>query len=417
MTVEAVNAPAAEIIPDRIFVGNLPYEVTEHDVRNLTPEFDVVSVEIPRKNFFNREMGDFVVQSKGYGFITYTNADDARIAIDSIVGKSIAGREIYAKYALPQNKTKLKDRVNQHHNNGANTRNHHHNNGNSSNNQLQYGKFNPQQFTMMPINPYNTNNTNDNNRGVYYPSNAQPFYPIPQNSGTPVDDDSITLTDSSPSGETTFQPVQFTTPNLKDVQPFFPQMMPPPGVVHLHPYMIGGPPPMANGLQPQYMFVNPYLSKRDDKQRRLANGIPSKSTVFVGNLDRNVTVDILKEFLIETEPIWVKVPRQSYPPHIYRYMRENGEVIQNKGIAFINYANEEAQLKAIELFDGKELKGKKLNVTVAINANDELPSSEDPEEAPAVAANEDEEEEEEDDDTDVEVVLTKSSTAPTSAED
>lgn len=319
------NSPH-EIIPDRIFVGNLPYDVAEDDVRNLTPEFNVVSVEIPRKNFFDRELGDYVVQSKGYGFITYTNSEDAAVAIKSIAGKVISGREIYAKYALPQNKHRLKGRG------------------------FQFQKF---PFPPMPFDA----------KGAIGPFFSQPFYPampMPMpNFKAPIththnfkgeDNDNSLETETLDQNENQtrhnqISPIHFSS-EMANVKPFFPT-----------PTIIGRP-------------IDHFAIRKEEKQRRLANGVPSELTVFVGNLEKNVTADHLREFFKELQPQWIKVPRQSFPPQIYKMMRENGN-IQNKGIAFVRFEDHQTQQKAISLFDGKEFRGKRLNVTVAINTNDE----------------------------------------------
>ncbi|GME81927.1 unnamed protein product [Ambrosiozyma monospora] len=107
---------------------------------------------------------------------------------------------------------------------------------------------------------------------------------------------------------------------------------------------------------------------KEEKQKRLDDGTPSKTTIFVGNLDRNVNLQDLKELLAELEPQWVRVPRKILPQHLYQKLRAQGIPIQNKGIAFVRFANEENQKKAIELFNGREFKGKPLNVTVAIDS-------------------------------------------------
>lgn len=350
-----------DIIPDRIFVGNLPYEVTENDVRNLTPEFEVVSVEIPRKNFFNRSLNKIVLQSKGYGFITYTNAEDAKNAIDSIVGKAISGREIYAKYALPQNKNRFRNLNN--------------------NNQNQFpGNF-KKGFYGMPNN-YNPH-FNLRNGGAppnfYYPppppANGS-FYaapPPPPQSIQSANGNSPSYFKPNPQAAAFF-------PNLnnRNIKPFYPTPIP----------LNGQPQPQSQQQsqqqqqqqhtlqqqqqQQQLRGFNPhYPRSKEEKQRKLEKGVPSTTTIFVGNLDRNVTVDDLRDFMKELSPQWVKVPRKTLPNDVYKMLKANGVQIQNKGIAFVRFDNEENQKQAIESFNGKDWNGKKLNVTVAINSNDE----------------------------------------------
>lgn len=319
-----------DIIPDRIFVGNLPYEVTEDEVRNLTPEFEVVSVEIPRKNFFNRSLNEIVLQSKGYGFITYTNPDDAKTAIGSIVGKLISGREIYAKYALPQNKNKFKlSNANNHNNNNNN--NPHNNPHAQFHNNFKKGGY------------YMNNNFNTHYRNGTPPANF--YYPppaLPNGNMYPM----------APMQDVYFKPTPqafFSNLNSDNIKPFFPTPV---------------------NFQPISQIQN-FNKSKEEKQKKLEKGVPSTTTIFVGNLERNVTVDELRNFMIDLNPQSVKVPRKTLPNDVYRMLKASGVQIQNKGIAFVKFENEENQKKAIESFNGKFWNGKKLNVTVAINTSDD----------------------------------------------
>ncbi|GAV28276.1 hypothetical protein PMKS-001746 [Pichia membranifaciens] len=355
---EEFSEERQDIIPDRIFVGNLPYEVTEDDVRNLTPEFEVVSVEIPRKNFFNRSLNKIVLQSKGYGFITYTNADDAKNAIDSIVGKSISGREIYAKYALPQNKNRFR---------------------NLNNNQNQFPNNFKKGFYGMP----NNYNSHFNIRNGGAPPNF--YYPPPPPNGSfyappPPPPQSIqTANGNSPAY---FKPnpqaaAFFPNLNNRNIKPFYPTSIPLNGQPLPQSQQQSQQQQQQHSLQQQQQqqqlrgFNPHYPRSKEEKQRKLEKGVPSTTTIFVGNLDRNVTVDDLREFMKELSPQWVKVPRKTLPNDVYKMLKANGVQIQNKGIAFVRFDNEENQKQAIELFNGKDWNGKKLNVTVAINSNDE----------------------------------------------
>jgi RNA recognition motif-containing protein len=342
-----------EIIPDRIFVGNLPYEVTEDDVRNLTPDVEVVSVEIPRKNFFNRATNEFILQSKGYGFITYTNPNDAKNAIDSIVGKEISGREIYAKYALPQSKNKFKF-LNSNNNNNININNN--NNLNISNNH--YLNLNNNYKKQ----PYYINN---NNFPPHFIRNVQPpafFYPpipLPQHNHH----HSMQLSSS----QNISQDQKVTSSQKSNLQPFKPNpqsffnKLDNKNLTPFHPTPVQIPQQNIN-----------FSKSKEEKQKRLDKGTPSIDTIFVGNLERNVTVDELRNFMKDLNPQSIKIPRKTLPNDVYRMLKSNGVQIQNKGIAFVKFENQEIQKKAINLFNGKHWNGKKLNVTVAINStNDE----------------------------------------------
>jgi RNA recognition motif-containing protein len=442
------------IIPDRIFVGNLPYEVTEDDVRNLTPEFEVVSVEIPRKHFLNRHLNEYVLQSKGYGFITYTNAEDAKQAIGSIVGKLISGREIYAKYALPQNKSKFRSLSNANGNVNGNIpiNSSMHFNGRHGQfptsfktKSFYYGPMNgvppppppgsapgaipyffpgppPGAYPMsgpmgpmmtpiahMPPMPRNGSQSSQSSVAIY---KAVPNTPSTPTSTSSLETTSANTSTSTPSDSTLESTPKSRTPSvsasvdLKSVKPFFPipvsvpatstaasdlSMAPNGAYIYAPSYPVNG--------HHQYSHRNSHgrghghntgngngngqvrrsqrgsqstaSTSKEEKLKRLENGKPSATIVFIGNLDRYITNEELGEYLSPHNPVSIKIPRQNIPHEIYRAMRADGVKIQNRGIAFVKFANHNVQRQVIEEFNGKVWNGKKLNVAVAINADDD----------------------------------------------
>lgn len=83
-----------ESFNEQIYVGNLPYRVNEDDLRNYFSSFgSLESVRIIR----NFKTGD----SKGYAFVTYTNADEAKAALVSN-GKDMQGRAMVVRIAKPR---------------------------------------------------------------------------------------------------------------------------------------------------------------------------------------------------------------------------------------------------------------------------------------------------------------------------
>ena len=72
----------------RLFIGNLSYTATEDDLREAFSEhgFDLRSVSIPT----DRETG----QVRGFGFVEFDSAEDAKRAIGLMEGTVIAGRPI-----------------------------------------------------------------------------------------------------------------------------------------------------------------------------------------------------------------------------------------------------------------------------------------------------------------------------------
>lgn len=80
-----------------IYVGNLPYGVTEDDLKSMFVEFGVTeSVKI----ISDRSSG----QSKGFGFVDMPNNSEADQAIKALNGKFMNGRNIKVNPADPGGK-------------------------------------------------------------------------------------------------------------------------------------------------------------------------------------------------------------------------------------------------------------------------------------------------------------------------
>ncbi|MCK4813362.1 MAG: RNA-binding protein [Candidatus Marinimicrobia bacterium] len=78
-----------------VYVGNLSYEVTEDDLRQLFGEFGAVtSVNLIK----DRETGN----SKGFGFVEMENQTDAEKAIKDLDGTAVSGRDIKVNQARPR---------------------------------------------------------------------------------------------------------------------------------------------------------------------------------------------------------------------------------------------------------------------------------------------------------------------------
>ena len=78
-----------------IYVGNLSYDVTEDDFRELFVSFgEVESATI----IMDRDSG----QSKGFGFVEMPNGDEAERAIQELNGKEFMERELTVNEARPR---------------------------------------------------------------------------------------------------------------------------------------------------------------------------------------------------------------------------------------------------------------------------------------------------------------------------
>lgn len=75
-----------------IFVGSLPYQLKEEDLRNLFEAYGEVSTA---KLIIDRETG----RSKGFGFVEIEDDETAQKAIDGLNGTEVAGRKIAVSQA------------------------------------------------------------------------------------------------------------------------------------------------------------------------------------------------------------------------------------------------------------------------------------------------------------------------------
>ncbi len=79
----------------KIYVGNLSYETSENDLKELFAQAGTVASTALIKD---RDSG----QSKGFAFIEMTNQADAEKAIQMFNGKSLGNRELKVNLARPR---------------------------------------------------------------------------------------------------------------------------------------------------------------------------------------------------------------------------------------------------------------------------------------------------------------------------
>ena len=79
----------------KIYVGNLPYSVTDSTLESNFSEFGSVS---SAKVMMDRETG----RSKGFGFVEMATAEMAQAAITALHGMSVDGRSIVVNLARPR---------------------------------------------------------------------------------------------------------------------------------------------------------------------------------------------------------------------------------------------------------------------------------------------------------------------------
>jgi RNA recognition motif-containing protein len=78
-----------------IYVGNLSYDVTEDELKEVFSEHgEVSSVNIIKDKYSGR--------SKGFGFIEMANDDEAEKAVQALNGSAVKGRDIKVNKARPR---------------------------------------------------------------------------------------------------------------------------------------------------------------------------------------------------------------------------------------------------------------------------------------------------------------------------
>ncbi len=79
----------------KLYVGNLPYTVTQAELENMFSEkWTVLSTTLITDKYSGR--------SKGFGFVEIESDDEATAAIEELNGKDVQGRSIVVNEARPK---------------------------------------------------------------------------------------------------------------------------------------------------------------------------------------------------------------------------------------------------------------------------------------------------------------------------
>ena len=79
----------------KLYVGNLPYSMTDADLQDLFSQHGTVqSVQI----IIDRDTG----RSKGFGFVEMGSSEEAQAAIQALHDKEIGGRKLTVNEARPR---------------------------------------------------------------------------------------------------------------------------------------------------------------------------------------------------------------------------------------------------------------------------------------------------------------------------
>ena len=81
-----------------IFVGNLDFKVDENDLKGIFEEFGSVDKVSIIKDKYNG-------RSKGFGFITMDNSNEAKQAISALNGATLEDREMVVNIAREKNES------------------------------------------------------------------------------------------------------------------------------------------------------------------------------------------------------------------------------------------------------------------------------------------------------------------------
>ena len=83
---------------NKLFVGNLPYSVTDEQLRDLFAGYgEVTSCSVAK----DRETG----RARGFGFVEMQTQAEAEAAIKNLNGREVAGREISVAVSQPKPRT------------------------------------------------------------------------------------------------------------------------------------------------------------------------------------------------------------------------------------------------------------------------------------------------------------------------
>uniref|UniRef100_A0A0E0JSS6 RRM domain-containing protein n=2 Tax=Oryza punctata TaxID=4537 RepID=A0A0E0JSS6_ORYPU len=83
---------AARLMSTKLFVGGLSWNTNDNTLRDAFTSFgDVTEARVIN----DRENG----RSRGFGFVNFANADDAKSAMDAMDGKELEGRSIRVNFA------------------------------------------------------------------------------------------------------------------------------------------------------------------------------------------------------------------------------------------------------------------------------------------------------------------------------
>lgn len=83
----------------KLFIGNLPHEITEKEVNQLFSEYGAVIQS-------NLITDPYTGKSRGFAFVEMSTRGEGHMAMESLNGSKYRHRELVCKEATPQKKRK-----------------------------------------------------------------------------------------------------------------------------------------------------------------------------------------------------------------------------------------------------------------------------------------------------------------------
>jgi RNA recognition motif-containing protein len=82
-------------VSTKLYVGNLPWSVSDDKLREMFSSYGEITEAVVIKDKYSG-------RSKGFGFVTFANEEDAKKATSEMNGKELEGRALKVNEARPR---------------------------------------------------------------------------------------------------------------------------------------------------------------------------------------------------------------------------------------------------------------------------------------------------------------------------
>lgn len=360
----ASNSNQLAPISARIYVGNIDYSATEEELMQFYSTYKVQSVEIPSKTITR---GSKVYKRRlGFGFVQFDSEKDAEKAIELSNGKKFKLRQIYAKKAVPPSTEEEKREKLEAF-------------------EAKKKLLKEQRAQLKKEKKATESKTKDSEPKTKTKSEPKAAAAAAVTEATTAATAPATTTApaaAAAAAAAATATATATTPTQAELvkgaestdvvdKPKKKSRAPKKAKDTTNVESSNGNGKVAEeNVIPKKSAVESKGAAAEKKHRgtaRSPGGDKSKRTVFITNLHHTVNSKALSELFQSLEPVWVHVPKRTVSPHILKQVRARRTALYNRGIAFVKFPSEEAQLAAIDQFNGHELLGKKIVLEIAID--------------------------------------------------